>query len=168
MKELKCYVVIGIIFVTLFGSAAHFIYGWTGKNPAAGLFFPVNESTWEHMKLVFFPMLIYAFYMNAKLKETYPCVTSSLCAGVLLSTVLIPVIFYTYTGFLGYHTLFLDILTFLVSVVLAFAAVYQYTLSCQMQPCESVLKAAVAVGMLLFFLFTYFPPGIGLFRDPVA
>ena len=73
MKELKRYTIIGIIFVLITGSFAHFVYGWSNQNHIAGLFTPINESIWEHMKLLFFPMLIYSFFMTYKFVQEYPC-----------------------------------------------------------------------------------------------
>ena len=40
------------------GTLFHFIYEWSGFHPLAGLFAPVNESTWEHLKMLFFPVLL--------------------------------------------------------------------------------------------------------------
>ena len=105
MKNLKHYIWIGFFFVLITGTISHFIYDWTGKNALAGFFFPVNESVREHMKLIFFPMLIYSFIAHPKLKDLYPCITSSLLSGILVGTALIPAIFYTYTGIIGYHLL---------------------------------------------------------------
>ncbi|WP_286082764.1 DUF6512 family protein, partial [Parablautia intestinalis] len=69
MKSLKQYTAIGIIFVLLAGTLAHFVYDWSGNHAVIGLFTPVNESIWEHMKLLFFPMLLYAFFAAHHLKE---------------------------------------------------------------------------------------------------
>lgn len=168
MNKLKSHIIIGIIFVIITGTISHFIYEWSGNNFILGLFFPVNESIWEHMKLFFFPMLLYSLYMNQKLKYDYPCVTSSLLFGILLGTFLIPILFYTYSGILGRNITFLDISTFIVSVLLAFLAVYKFTLSCKMASYESLLKSLILIVTICFFLFTYYPPDIGLFRVPDA
>lgn len=148
------------------GTLSHFVYGMSGNNFILGFFFPINESTWEHMKLCFFPMLVYSFYMNAKLRQAYPCVTSSLPFGILLGTFLIPVIFYTYSGILGRNFLPLDIATFIVSVLLAFAAVYRFSLSCRLFPYTHLLKLLIIVVTVCFIIFTYLPPQIGIFMDP--
>ena len=63
MKNLKLDMIIGIIFVSAIGTLWHFVYEWSGQNFIVGFFFPVNESTWEHMKMLFFPMLLYSLYM---------------------------------------------------------------------------------------------------------
>ena len=46
----------GILCVSILGTLLHFTYRWSGRNPLIGLIAPVNESVWEHMKLLFFPM----------------------------------------------------------------------------------------------------------------
>lgn len=165
-KTLKIYTISGIIFVIITGTVSHFIYEWSGNNFILGFLFPVNESTWEHMKLSFFPMLLYSFFMNIRLKDDYPCVTSSLYSGVLLSTFLIPVIFYTYTGIIGRNYTVLDISTFVLSVLVAFIAVYRLTLSGKTDPYSSYLQFCVFITAVLFFLFTYHPPNIGIFISP--
>lgn len=155
MNRLKRYTIIGIVFVIITGTLAHFVYEWSGYNFILGYFFPVNESTWEHMKLCFFPMLTYAIFMNRQLKAAYPCITSALLFGILLGTFLIPVIFYTYSTILGTNYLFLDIATFIVSVLLAFYAVYRLTLSCNVKVWTPLLKLCVAVMTVCFWIFTY-------------
>lgn len=167
MNRLKCYIIAGIIFVIITGTLSHFIYEWSGNNFILGFFFPVSESTWEHMKLCFFPMLFYSLFMNRKLQDDYPCVTSALLFGILLGTFLIPVLFYTYTGILGQNFLPLDIAVFLFSVLLAFIAVYKLTFSCKVNSCTPWLRLSVFVLAICFFIFTYIPPNIGIFIAPV-
>lgn len=166
MNKLKHYTILGILFVIIAGTLSHFVYEWSGNNFILGFFFPVNESTWEHMKLCFFPMLLYSCFMNRKLKDDYPCVTSSLLFGVLLGTFLIPIIFYTYSGILGQNYIFFDIATFIISVLLAFIAVYRLSLSCVLDSFSLRLKILVFLTAICFLVFTYHPPGIGLFNVP--
>ena len=54
MNTLNKYMILGTIFVSVLGSLAHFFYDWTNNNAFVGLLTPINESTWEHMKLIFF------------------------------------------------------------------------------------------------------------------
>lgn len=167
MNKLKHYTIKGIIFVLITGTLSHFVYGLSGNNFILGFFFPISESTWEHMKLCFFPMLLYSFYMNAKTRYDYPGVTSSLLFGILLGIFLIPVIFYAYSGILGDNFLPLDIAAFIASVLLAFAAVYRFSLSCRLVPYTPLLKLSVLLAAVCFFIFTYHPPHIGIFINPV-
>lgn len=58
-KNFKKYIISGIIFTIVFGSLLHFFYDWSGKNAIVGLFSPINESVFEHLKLLYFPMLLW-------------------------------------------------------------------------------------------------------------
>lgn len=165
MNQLKRYSIIGVIFVLITGTLSHFIYRWTDDNFIIGLFVPINESTWEHMKLLFFPMLLYSLLIAPKFREN-TCIVSSLFSGILLGTFLIPVIFYTYTGIIGYNIFILDLLTFALCVLSAFYAAYRLVLSCAMQKYRNLLCGLIFAIFLCFLLFTYFPPSIGLFANP--
>ena len=50
--------IISTIFIMIAGTLLHFTFEWSNNNPIVGTFSAVNESTWEHLKLLFFPMLI--------------------------------------------------------------------------------------------------------------
>lgn len=167
LNQLKRHTITGILFVLILGTLSHFFYGWSNNNFFIGLFSPVNESTWEHMKLLFFPMLLFSLITIPKLKQDYPCITSALLAGILVGTVFIPIIFYTYTGIVGYDIFILDLFTFLLAVVIAFYTAYKFTLSCKMQDYVAILRVIVYVFLICFLLFTYSPPSIGLFAVPL-
>lgn len=166
MNPLKFYTITGAIFVLVLGTLSHFFFQWSNNNIIVGLFSAVNESTWEHMKLIFFPMLLYSVFAIPKLKDNYPCITSAFLSGTLTGTFLIPVIFYTYTGILGYHLLVLDILTFVLSLIAAFYLVFHLSVSCRMNSCVHFLYILVYFMIISFAVFSFFPPNIGLFADP--
>ncbi len=166
MKSLKSYTILGIILVSILGTLLHFAYEFTNRNPIVALFVPINESTWEHMKLIFFPMLLYTIFSNKKLSSKYPCVYSASYFGILLGTILIPILFYTYSGILGYNIAFVDILTFYISVLIAFFAYYKLTLSCNLQKHKLLLNIFVLLFFIAFIFFTLYPPNIGIFISP--
>ncbi|MGN1141668.1 MAG: DUF6512 family protein [Oliverpabstia sp.] len=155
MKQLKYYTIAGTVFVLVLGSLSHFFYEWSNYNFIIGLFSPVNESVWEHMKLVFFPMLLYSAISLPKLRNKYPCISSALLSGILIGTLLIPIIFYIYTGLLGNHYLFLDIATFIVSVIIGFIAVYRLNLSCKFKKYTWLLWILTGIFLILFFILSY-------------
>lgn len=165
MKHLKRYTIIGIIFVLITGSLAHFLYDWSGNNYIVGLFVPINESIWEHMKLLFFPMLIYSLCIIFKFRKTYTCIISSLCFGILTGTLLIPIFFYAYTSILGKDIFILDIATFILSIIIAFWLSYKLTSSCRLEPITFLLCCLVCILFICFMLFTYHPPDAKIFED---
>ncbi len=168
MKYLKRYTIIGIIFVLIAGTLFHFLYNWTGSNYIAGLFAPVNESIWEHMKLVFFPMFLYSIIIILRFKRTYPFITSSLSFGILTGTLLIPVFYYAYTSVLSNNIFILDISTFLLSIIIAFRLSYKLTLSCRLEPYTILLCCLVCILFICFLSFTYNPPHAKIFEDPTV
>lgn len=167
MDRLKRTTIIGTIFVLITGTLSHFIYEWSGSNPLAALFFPVNESTWEHMKLIFFPTLLYGFYMQHTLKAEYPCISNAIPAGILAGTILIPVLFYSYTGILGFNTMILDISVFIVAVLITFYLIFVLTRSCKLSS-SKWLYIPVMVMIAAFMIFSFTPPDLGIFLDPLA
>ncbi|MBR7099452.1 MAG: hypothetical protein IKC59_08555 [Clostridia bacterium] len=50
----------GFAVTSLLGTLLHFLYEWLGEAVWIAPISGVNESTWEHMKLLFWPMLLYA------------------------------------------------------------------------------------------------------------
>lgn len=170
MKRLKYFMLAGVFFVLITGTLSHFLYEWTGNSFLTGSFCPVNESTWEHMKLLFFPMILYALLTTPVRKRTMtdmePGISPALMAGNLAGTWSIPVIFYTYTGILGRNLLFLDLTTFCLSVILAFYLAYRFALSRKIRRFSSILYILTGILLLCFWLFTYDPPNMGLFAEP--
>ena len=81
------------IFVMILGTLLHFIYEWSGDNIFVASFSAVNESTWEHLKLLFFPMLLTTIIGYFYLRKNYP---NFLCARLLgiLTALLFTVVFF--------------------------------------------------------------------------
>ena len=156
----------GAILVCAMGTLAHFVYEWSGNNPVVGLFCAVNESTWEHIKLLFFPMLLYTGWRAVRTHGREPAATVAFLAGNLAGCVCIPVVFYTYTGILGFHLLALDIGTFIVSVAVAFVVARQAAQRPNIRRWQGILIGATALWAAAFFAFTFMPPNIGLFVSP--
>lgn len=165
MKQLNVFTVTGILFVLCTGTLAHFVYEWSGNNSLVGLFTPVNESIWEHMKLLFFPMLTYTLFMAFKWKDKYPCILSAFFCGTLTGTLLIPVFFYAYTYLLGRDVFWLDLAVFVLSVLIAFRLSHRLTLSCRLRSYTLLLCSLICILAVCFAVFTYHPPNLEIFED---
>ena len=166
MKVLKKYTLCGIIFVSILGTLLHFAYEWSGENVIVGLFTPINESIWEHTKLIFCPMLIYSLFSSRKVKKNYPCVSSAMALGSIHGVTLIITLFYTYSGIIGFHTSVIDISIFYISVITAFWLVHNLTLSCKVKNHNTFLRVLILMMICLYFIFTFVPPNIPLFTSP--
>lgn len=165
-KSLKICILAGVFLVSSMGALSHFVYEWTGQNRLAGLFVPVSESTWEHMKLLFFPMLLTALLLTVLLKHTYPQILTGMLAGILIGTASIPALFYTYTGVLGFHITAVDIAIYYVSVILSFFTAYRLTISDYTKSLQPLLPCLTLLMLAAFVLFSYDPPALGIFAQP--
>lgn len=168
MKHLKRFTLIGAFIVLITGFLAHFLYDWTGRNPVVGLFTPVNESVWEHMKLLFFPMLFYYLTVISPRSENRPCLTSAFCFGILAGTFLIPLCYYAYTAIFNKDILFWDIGIFIFSTLSAFWLSYRLSLSCRLKSHALLLAFLVCILFVCFIVFTRRPPALKIFDDPTV
>ena len=165
MNQIKRFCVIGAIVTSVTGILFHFVYEWSGNNFLVGLFFPVNESTWEHLKLLFFPMLAYSLVAGKKMEQEYPCVYNAMFMGILVGMGLIPVLFYTYSEILGFSVAWANILLYIVSVFAAFVTACKRIAA----PCKEdskVLRYVMYAFILAFMIFTVYPPKLGIFVSP--
>jgi hypothetical protein len=120
------------------------------------------------MKLLFWPMLFFAAVQSLFFPERtdFWCVK---LRGILLGLGLIPVIFYTYNGVIGRSPDWINIAIFFVSAALAYlyeTRLFQNGgLRCKSPKLPITALCAIA---LLFALFTFFTPQIGIFKDPLT
>ena len=166
MKSIKSWLIAGFIFTAVFGTLSHFFYVWSNENPLIGLISPVNESTWEHMKLVFFPVLFWSLLLSPHLSDVSPSLRPALLFGSLLGTLTVPVLFYTYSGILGRTVTWIDILIFFISVFLTFFCAWKFQSSSKIYKKRTAIYFLTVLFLILFFLFTFLPPNIGLFAEP--
>ena len=160
----------GFLFVCAAGTALHFLYQWSGESVAAAPFAAVNESVWEHMKLLFWPMLQWAGAERAVLGGYSRGFWPAKALGILLGLALIPALYYTYTGALDVSVMWVDIAIFFVAAAAAFLA--ETRMLARDWRCRGGARASALVLLLLlsaaFVLCTFVPPRVPLFRDPVT
>lgn len=123
----KIFYIIGILFVFILGCFWHFLYAWSGENFWVGLIAPVNESVPEHLKLLFFPFLIFTVIEYIKGGRKTKNFIFSKTISVLFGMAVIVIVFYAYTAILGKNLLFADVLTFLAGDISAFYLSYKLT-----------------------------------------
>ena len=158
----------GYIFTLLSGTLLHFLYGLSGKSAAAALFSGVNESTWEHMKLLFFPLFTFALFQYRFFKD-YGNFFFIKLIGILVGLILIPVIFYTYNGVIGRSPDWVNIGIFFVSAAASFATEALLLKESYIGHKNQLVPIAVlcAIGVL-FVVFTFRTPHLAIFRDPIT
>ena len=158
----------GFAVTALGGTLLHFLYDWLGGAAWIAPFSGVNESTWEHMKLLFWPTFIFAILQSFlfKNRRDFWCIK---LRGILMGLILIPVIFYTYNGVIGKSPDWINIAIFFISAAVTY--VYETRrFKGGTTVCKRPRTAFAILCLLgaLFALFTFKTPEIGIFQDPIT
>lgn len=154
------------IFSCILGSILHFTYDWTQNNIVA-LFSAVNESTWEHLKIAFFPMFITTIIGYYIYKNKYSNFICGKTLGIISTISFITIFFYTYIGIIGRNYDFINILSFYVGIALGEFITYKFII--ENKKCTPKISFFIIGLLAIFFItFTYRPPQIGIFQDPLT
>ena len=167
MRHSSFWQAVGFGVSTLVGTLLHFLYDWTGENTLAAVFSGVNESTWEHMKLLFWPFFLFAIFQYFFYKEANYWYVK--LAATALGLMLIPVLFYTYNGMFGKSPDWVNIAIFYIAAAGAFWFewwAFRKELLKWKYP-RLALGVLIGIGML-FVIFTFATPRIPLFQDPIT
>lgn len=165
--SIKKFEIISTIFIIILGTLLHFTYNWSNNNSIVGLYSPINESIWEHLKLIFYPMLIITIIGNILYKKSIPNYVCIKTKTIILSILFIVISFYTYSGIIGTNYGVINILLFIISIIIG--QLYAYKLIKNNYKCNT--KYSILILLLLFdcfVIFTFYPPHINLFKDPIT
>ena len=159
----------GFAVTSLGGTLLHFLYEWLGKAPWIAPFSGVNESTWEHMKLLFFPLFLFALIEYRVTGENYKNYWCSKLLAIFTGLLSIPILFYTFTGASGKTADWFNILIFFIADAIAcfieFHLLKRKHIFCRYEKTAFILLCIIAI---LFIAFTFLTPEIPLFMDPLT
>lgn len=166
MHRIKKWEIWGAIISIVFGSLLHFVFEWSGGSHFVALFGAVNESTWEHLKLAFWPTFIFSviewFYFGRE--------TRNFCWANFVKLFSMPIIiillFYGWLAIFPDNFIW-DISIFIVAVIIGYYLSYKIIKSEKRFGPEILWTILILAGLAKFSLFTYFPPHIFLMHDPV-
>ncbi len=157
--------IFGTLFIIFLGTALHFTFEFSGRNPLVGSFSAVNESVWEHLKLAFWPSLLWMLIEMYPLRKAVSNFFPSKAIGIIVMIVIIPTVFYAYTAF-SEEILAVDIATFMVAVIVGQVISYSlYRKGKQWKRTEITAIIVVALLAIIFVTFTFYPPHLSIFRD---
>jgi len=158
----------GFVFTAIAGTLLHFLFDFTGGSLPAAVVSAVNESIWEHMKLIYVPMAVFALFSHrwmGQVSEGYWCTK---LAGLMLALTLIPVLYYTYTGALGMSADWFNVAIFFLAAAAAYRLEAELFLREEENSRERLCLLLIILIGVTFLVFTFAPPNIPLFRDPVT
>ena len=166
-KSIWIWEIFGFAVTVLGGTVLHFLYDWLDGAVWIAPFSGVNESTWEHMKLMLWPMFIYGILQSFFFKE-YEGFWCIKLRSTLAAILLIPLLFYTYNGVIGKSPDAVNILIFFISALLAY--IYEALMLKRGVKCRSNAGALLTLCAIciLFIIFTFKTPMINIFKDPLT
>jgi len=168
-KKVLIYEVVGTLFIIFLGSAFHFTYELSGRLAIVGAFSAVNESVWEHLKLAFWPSLIWLLIEYLLIRKLTNNFLISKTLGTCTMIALIPIVFYSYTSIIGGSIFAIDIATFIVAVIIG--QIVSYTIFKKNQFARNIDRFALIILVILgiaFVVFTFYPPHLPVFQDPIT
>lgn len=171
MKDnIKKWYIVGTVFIILFGTLLHFVYEWSGNNACVGILGTVNESTWEHLKLLFWPAFIFSILEYICIGKDFNNYITAKAVSFYVGVLLIISLFYTYTGIVGRNYLVMDILIFIISVIISQCIGYKImTAQSDVNIKVNIISMILIILLALAFaVFTFDPPQIPLFKDPIS
>lgn len=169
-RELRRWEIIGFFVAAGVGTLLHFVYDWTGGSRAAAAFSAVNESTWEHMKLLFIPFLVFTVAEFVVFSDAFRNFFAVKAASILLGLAAIPALFYTLTGMLGKLPSWVDMSIFFLADALTYFISWRWLTGGRLRGGAMQLAGFIMLWLVLFaFVWcTYRPPHLPLFLDPVS
>lgn len=157
---------VGAFAVIVAGVLLHFAYGWSGGSRVVAAIAPVNESVWEHLKLVLIPVLALGA-VEARWVANRQRLCWATLAEIVSASGFIVAFFYTYTGAFGVQSIVaVDILSFLVAIAGGQWLSYRIITAERSWPVPLGVSAMALLLLLVGFgVLTFTPPTIPLFQE---
>jgi hypothetical protein len=164
-KMVRNWELLGVVVIFFAGAALHFVFEWSGYWKPIAWLVAINESTWEHFKLAFWPGIVWALIEYCVVGKGTCNYWIGKALGLLSMPIIITVIFYSYTALLGTNYLFIDILSFFLAISFGQFISYRLFFANKLSVAFQWLGALGIVGMMVaFVLFTYMPPRLFIFE----
>lgn len=164
MQTRRCAYIVAAILTALAGSALHFLYDVL-PNPLTALVSPVNESVWEHLKLLFFPTLAAALLLSRREPQPHRF-WSGFFAALLAMPLALTGIYYLLSAGFGVESTALDITLYFLTVFYGFWLAYRLRETGRWEKAAPWLLLPVALYGAALILFTFAAPELPIFRPP--
>lgn len=154
-------------FIGLVGAALHFTYELSDfSSNVVAYFSAVNESTWEHLKMVFFPGLVFALIEYTYVREQVNNYLIAKTASLFVMPLVIVVGWYIYAPAVGRSIFRVDLVLFYIAVFIGQYISYKLLTRPPLEKKFNTYAIGVFIIMFLAFsTFTFYPPRIFLFEN---
>ena len=154
--------------LTILGSLAHFTHGWFKKGILLHIFSALNESTWEHMKMLVAPTILVGILQYVFLDKGYINFFNSILILLIIELVTMPLLYETLKKLVKKVPFPITILIFFLSIIFGLTAEYLILTNGVVIFPEVWSFVLVLLIVSLFGIFSYSPPRSFLFKDPIT
>jgi len=169
-KHLRDWEILGFLVVGAMGVLLHYVYDWSGGNRFVAAFAGVNDSTWEHIKLLYLPYFVFTVAEYPVFAEPYRNFFAAKATAGLCGMLLIPLLHYTAAGMFGAPPSWLNIVIFYLADAAMYLISYRLLIAFALRGAAWQITGFLLLwaALFAFVYFTYRPPQIPLFRDPTT
>lgn len=166
--SLTTVLIISFFILSTLGTIFHFTHFWFKNGLILHIFSAINESTWEHMKMLVAPTLLLSVFQYFVLRENYSNLFNGILILYLVEILTISLMFEPLRILLKRVPFYITILIFYLAIIFGILS-ENYILKNNIS-IFSELGSLILIGIITikFAIFTYFPPKIFLFKDPVT
>ena len=150
------------LVTSLGGAALHFLYDLL-PGPLTALFSPINESVWEHLKLLFWPMLLGAVFLSRRSRNR-PRLCSAFFAALLATPTLLLTSYYLLQA-VGVESLAVDIALYFISMFAGYWLAWVLYRRKKPETIGGWLLMVAIVYCASLVLFTFAAPDLPIFRS---
>ena len=163
LKKIK---ILDIFLIFGFCYLVHYLYMWL-PNTLFSIFFPVNQSLWEHMKMLFTSILIVSFIDYIIFKKWHITNTNFSTNAFLSSSLSVPIFLFLHFVFdkqLGYHII-INIIILIFVIILSQIISYYVLQNKFLKHLGYISLISIVVIYIVLGLLTYYPPKNDVFYD---
>lgn len=150
-------------FLFVLGSLLHFAYDFSKQNKLIGVFTPVNESIFEHSKLLLYPLILFwgIGYIFMKDKVNLDNYFLAMLISIVVSIITMISFYYTYKEIIGNEYMWIDIFDLLLSLFVGQIVanhVYEYSGGISI-----IISLLFTLSIVLTYIYLTFKP----FKTPL-
>lgn len=163
LKKLKIITVIGIFILNF---PIHFLYDWL-PNSLFSLFFPVNESIWEHMKMIFTGFIFFAPIEYLLIKKYNIKVNNYILNLFITAIISIPIYLIMFLPIYNAIGENMPIIFILMIITITICEIINYYLNKldNIKYSNLIGTILIVITYIIMGYLTYNPPKTGLFYD---
>ena len=168
----KKIIIIACIVSILLGVFLHFAYDLSGQNTIVGIFAPVNESVWEHLKLILIPFTLFSIGFYFYTKQKFSNLLLVTLFGNIVGMFVVTTLYYLGDAIFSGDNMIYNIIIYALGVMSSYLILYFgiYNKDFIEETKSSTLVGACALTLLftIFLTNTFSPIKLDITRDPVT